>query len=38
MAKEDLIRQSLDARLSALQPSPARRARIREAVRASDEK
>lgn len=36
MMKDDLIRQSLDARLSALQPSPTRRARIRQAVRAEE--
>jgi len=34
MPQQNPIRQSLDARLSGLQPSAARRARIREAVRA----
>ena len=38
MSQQNPIRQSLDARLSSLQPSAARRARIREAVRTCEQK
>ena len=38
MSQQNPIRQSLDARLSGLQPSAARRARIREAVRTCEQK
>ena len=36
MSQQNPIRQSLDARLSGLQPSAARRARIREAIGAEE--